>query len=162
MNNTQQFTPDWVSAPGDTIKDLLEERGIGIQDFAGRIGKSSDFVNALLIGQESIDEGLAQLLEQSLGGPAKFWMNREQDYREDLGRLNKEWLAAKFTIEKRDYINRVGQYNWNGKLYDYSDSASVSQPAYNGWTLVVGHPSAFETTFELWKDSKFVKLLATV
>lgn len=93
MSNTQPFTPNWVSVPGDTIKDLLEERGIGIQDFAGGIGKSSDFVNALLIGQESIDEVLARKLAESLGGPAKFWMNREQDYRADLARLNKEWLA---------------------------------------------------------------------
>ncbi len=93
MSNTQQFAPNWVSVPGDTIKDLLEERGIEIQDFAGGIGRSSDFVNALLVGEESIDEALATLLEQALGGPSKFWMTREHDYREDLARLSKAWLA---------------------------------------------------------------------
>jgi len=29
-----EFKPDWVSAPGDTIADILEERGLTVEEFA--------------------------------------------------------------------------------------------------------------------------------
>ena len=33
-----RFNPDWVSAPGDTIADILQERGLTVADLAERTG----------------------------------------------------------------------------------------------------------------------------
>ena len=36
MTDARPFRPDWVSVPGDTIADLLEERAWSQQDLATR------------------------------------------------------------------------------------------------------------------------------
>lgn len=78
---TMSFSPDWVSPPGDTIADLLDERGWTQTEFADRLGTSRKFVNQLMSGEASIDEGTALRLEQVLGGTNRFWLNRESVYR---------------------------------------------------------------------------------
>ena len=36
------FEPDWLSPPGDTIADVLEERGWSQAEFAQRIGYTTN------------------------------------------------------------------------------------------------------------------------
>ena len=40
MNNNEGFRPDWTSAPGDTIADILQERNISDTGFATLMGPS--------------------------------------------------------------------------------------------------------------------------
>lgn len=78
---TMSFKPAWVSAPGDTIADLLDERGWTQTEFADRLGTSKKFVNQLISGEAPIDEATALKLEQLLGSTKRFWLNRESVYR---------------------------------------------------------------------------------
>jgi addiction module HigA family antidote len=80
------FAPDWVSPPGDTILDLLEERGWKQTEFAERIGFTTKHVNQIINGKSAITEDAAIRLERVLGSTARFWMNRESQYREALAR----------------------------------------------------------------------------
>lgn len=75
------FTPNWASAPGETIHDILIDR------FADNLGKSAEFVERLLIGEEPIDAQLANKLEICFGINSKFWLRREEQYRKSLKRL---------------------------------------------------------------------------
>ncbi len=81
--------PDWISPPGDTILDLLEERGWAFAYFAERLGLSLDCVSGLLDGTVRITEGIAIKLESTLGSTAQFWLNRESQYR-----MNEESLRS--------------------------------------------------------------------
>ncbi|WP_416233455.1 ImmA/IrrE family metallo-endopeptidase [Anabaena sp. UHCC 0451] len=87
---TRPFTPDWVSPPGDTIADLLEERQWTQQQLAEDLECTNKYIGQLITGQESIDDKMAFKLEQVLGGTARFWLNRESDYRSELVRLQQE------------------------------------------------------------------------
>ena len=78
------FSPDWVSPPGDTIADLLDERSWTQAEFATRLGASRKFVNQLVSGEASINETTALRLERVLGSTTRFWLNREADYRAAL------------------------------------------------------------------------------
>jgi len=80
------YTPDWVSPPGETILDLLEERGWKQSEFAERIGFTTKHVNYLVSGKSAITEDAAIRLERVLGSSVSFWMNRESQYREALAR----------------------------------------------------------------------------
>jgi len=80
------FQPDWVSAPGETIADLLEERGWTQKDLAGRLGYSRKHVSQLVTGKASVTEETALRLERVLGSAASFWLAREARYRERLAR----------------------------------------------------------------------------
>lgn len=75
-----EFAPDWISAPGETVADLLEERGWSQADFATRTGFTKKHVHLLLRGKVQISEGVALKLEQMLGSSSRFWMKLETQY----------------------------------------------------------------------------------
>ena len=82
------FAPDWVSTPGDTIADLLEEKGWTQVEFASRAGYTTQYVNLLVNGKVPITEETALRLERVLGGTARFWLAREAQYCEMLAQSN--------------------------------------------------------------------------
>jgi HTH-type transcriptional regulator / antitoxin HigA len=93
--------PDWVSPPGDTILDALEEKGWTQAELAERTGYTRKHINQLVQGKASINEETALKLERALGASAGFWLNREAQYREALARRSElenlkgsiPWLA---------------------------------------------------------------------
>lgn len=87
------FQPNWTSAPGETIVDILSERNISITTFARSIECSLTFVRNLLVGKVEISSELAEKLHQFLGASTDFWLTREQQYRKDLARINENKIA---------------------------------------------------------------------
>lgn len=81
------FSPNWVSPPGETIDDLLKERGITKAELASRLGIKSADVDELISGRMELNSSLANKLESIFGGGAKFWLAREQQYRQGLRQL---------------------------------------------------------------------------
>jgi HTH-type transcriptional regulator/antitoxin HigA len=95
MTASDQFRPNWASAPGDTITDILRERGWSVKEFAKRMGHTADRTNDLLQGRVTITIRTARELKQVLGASVEFWMARDVQFREDAGRLraaDREWL----------------------------------------------------------------------
>ena len=86
--NMSTFNPDWISPPGETIIDVLEERGWSQAEFAERVGFTTKHVNKLVSGSASISDDAAIRLERVLGGTAGFWLAREAQYREALARID--------------------------------------------------------------------------
>ena len=83
---TAVFQPDWVSPPGDTIADLLEEKGWTQAEFAQRCGYTTKHASLLINGKAAITEDTAIKLERVLGSSARFWLVREAQYRETIAR----------------------------------------------------------------------------
>lgn len=87
---TRPFAPDWVSPPGDTIADLLEERDWTQAQLAERLGCTTKHVSQLINGKAPIGEETALKLERVLGSTAGFWLNREAQYRAQLAKIEEE------------------------------------------------------------------------
>lgn len=80
-----KYAPDWVSPPGETLADILKERGITRNEFANRMGLPKKTINQLIKGKVKITIPIAYKMELALGVPtARFWINRERLYRESL------------------------------------------------------------------------------
>ncbi|MBZ5628956.1 MAG: ImmA/IrrE family metallo-endopeptidase [Acidobacteriia bacterium] len=95
MTSSQEFRPEWASAPGDTITDILAERNISLKEFARRLEDTPEHAKDLLQGRATITIGLARRLQEALGGSVEFWMARDFQYRQDITRLHvtdEEWL----------------------------------------------------------------------
>ena len=90
MVKDEIFQPNWISAPGETIADILEERDLSLVQFARRMECRPEFANELLTGREAITVEIARRLERILGSSASFWMTRESQYRADAVRLKRE------------------------------------------------------------------------
>lgn len=96
------FAPDWVSPPGDTILDIIEERDWTQAELAQRLGFSPKHVNQLIKGKAPLTEETAIRLERVLGSTVGFWLAREARYRERCARLEAaekhagwtDWLDA--------------------------------------------------------------------
>ena len=97
MTNTE-FHPNWASAPGDTIIDILRERNLSEEEFARRLDYKIEDIKDLLQGRTAITLATARQLEQILGASVEFWMARDFQYRQDI---------AKFSITDEEWVNEL-------------------------------------------------------
>ena len=82
MTDDNDFNPDWVSRPGDTIADILEERCSPRLEFDQRMGYTPKHAKQLLRSRAPISTATAQKLASVLGTSAcKAWIAREAQYR---------------------------------------------------------------------------------
>lgn len=82
-----EYAPTAVSPPGETLRELLEERGITQTELAERTGRTRKTINEILSGKAQLTHETALQLELVLGVPASFWNARESKYREYLARV---------------------------------------------------------------------------
>ena len=82
------FAPDWVSPPGSTVADLIEERGWTQQELGRRLGFTTKHISLLINGNFPITANTALKLGRAFGSTMRFWMTREAQYRKALVRLN--------------------------------------------------------------------------
>jgi HTH-type transcriptional regulator/antitoxin HigA len=87
---SSSFTPDWVSSPGDTIADLLEEKDWSQLELSERLEYSTKHVSLLINGKAPITEETAVKLARVLGSTERFWLQREADYRSQLAQIEQQ------------------------------------------------------------------------
>jgi len=81
------FAPDWVSPPGETVLDIVEERGWTQAELALRLGYSAKHVSHLINGKVPLSVDAALRLERVLGSSADFWLAREANFQRHKARL---------------------------------------------------------------------------
>jgi HTH-type transcriptional regulator / antitoxin HigA len=80
------YAPSSVSPPGETLSEMLEERGLTQTELARRMSRPVNAINEIVLGAKEITQDTAIELERVLGVPAHFWLARESRYREHLAR----------------------------------------------------------------------------
>ncbi len=112
MANLQnEYRPDYVSPPGETLLETLETIGMSQAELARRMGRPTKTINEIIQKKAAITAETALQLEQVLQIPASFWLKREQQYRESLARLDegerlKSWIWWLKEIPVRLMISR--------------------------------------------------------
>lgn len=82
-----KFCPDWVSPPGDTIRDLLSEQQMSPEDLAQKMGIGLDSLTLLLEGRSELTSTYAESLARIFENSTTFWENRELHFRQGLARM---------------------------------------------------------------------------
>jgi HTH-type transcriptional regulator / antitoxin HigA len=119
LNNV--FQPNWASAPGDTVIDILRERDISIDDFARQIQFSPENVQDLLDGMIPITLATARMLQKTLGASIEFWISRDFQYRQSIiesNIANEQWINE---LPIDDMI----RFGWIPKVSTLSDKLFV-------------------------------------
>jgi HTH-type transcriptional regulator/antitoxin HigA len=119
------FRPDYVSPPGDTLRDRLTELNVSQAELAARAGLSTKHVNQIMQGLAPITLETAIVLERITGMPASFWNRREADYREGLLRAkprtltedDEAWLKS-LPIKELQKRNKIPTEKDRGRLLD--------------------------------------------
>jgi HTH-type transcriptional regulator / antitoxin HigA len=81
-----RYAPREVSPPGETLRDLMEERSLSQAELSRRLGRPAQAVNEIIAGKKELTEDTALELERVLQVPAHFWLARESRFREYLAR----------------------------------------------------------------------------
>jgi addiction module HigA family antidote len=148
MTNIHQneYRPDYVSPPGETLLETLEAIGMPQTELAKRMGRPVKTINEIIRNKASITAETALQLEQVLRIPASFWLNLEQQYQESLARLAEqerlnswvEWLK-----EKRIPIQYMMERGWIPACRDKSQQVLESLKFFG-----VASPHAWQALWE--------------
>ncbi len=100
MPSNQTFAPDYAIPPGDTLKEVLATKCISQSELACRTGLTEKTISQIVSATTPITYEVAAKFELALGVSARFWNNRESNYRESLVRIEEgkrlegaiEWL----------------------------------------------------------------------
>lgn len=106
-----EYIPDYVSPPGDTLLETIEDLGMSQAELARRTGRPIKTINEIIQGKVAITPETALQFERVLDIPAHFWNNREQQYREALARLEEQkqltgWIPWLSEIPLKTLIQR--------------------------------------------------------
>lgn len=82
-----QFVPNYVVPPGETLLDTLEAIGMSQAELADRTGRPRKTINEIIKGKAAITSETALQLERVLGVPAGFWNNLERNYQDAKARM---------------------------------------------------------------------------
>jgi len=122
MTNKNQYIPDYAVPPGETLRELLEEREMSQAELAQRMGRTPKMINELMAGKAPLTHETALLLEQVLGVPARLWNRLEANYQEDLARLaRRQELAAHVSWLKEFPLKAMLKNQWIAQHEDAID-----------------------------------------
>jgi HTH-type transcriptional regulator/antitoxin HigA len=71
---------DFIIHPGETLKEILEDRGISQRELAIRSDATEKHVSNIVNCQKPISVSFAKKLEYALGVDAGFWINLQANY----------------------------------------------------------------------------------
>ncbi len=111
--NQNVYEPISPIPPGETLEEILEERGITQAEFAKRVNKHPKTINEIIKGIAVITPETALEFEQVLGLPAYFWNNLEARYQEMKLREEKDEEHASLISEAASYpYAEMTAYDW--------------------------------------------------
>ncbi|MFP4441146.1 MAG: HigA family addiction module antitoxin [Chloroflexaceae bacterium] len=113
-----QYAPDFVSPPGETLEETLEAIGMSQAELAERTGRPKKTMNEIIQGKAAITPETALQLERVLGVPASFWNEMERQYREFLAQQEEtRQLAGQVGWLKQFPVTKMVDLGWI-KEYD--------------------------------------------
>lgn len=145
---TTGLSREMIFHPGETLKEVLEEKNMNQNELALRTGVSSKHISTVLNGEKSISVTFAKKLEYALGIEAAFWINLQTNYDKELLEFNElhsitkeenqiyktlkpvvEWFIEKKYIVSQSMESRILDLR---KLMGVSDLSAMRSLAYNG------------------------------
>lgn len=101
---------DLIIHPGETIADVLEDRGITQAELATRTGVTAAYVSNVIAGKKDISANFALSLEYALGVPKSFWLNLQANYDAELLESSQEQTISTEERSVREELADVVKY----------------------------------------------------
>lgn len=75
---------DLIIHPGETLKDIIEDRKMSQKELATRCGVTEKHISTVVNREKPISIAFAKKLEYALGIDASFWINLQANYEKEL------------------------------------------------------------------------------
>ena len=139
-DSQNQYQPDFVTPPGETLQDTLDSLGMSQTELAQRTGKHKKTINAIVKCKQEITPKTALQLEKALGVPASFWNNRQKRYDEFLAKAEETQRLKKQENWLREFpLKEMKKHKY---IDDKDDSVSLMEKILK--LMGVASPSAFQ------------------
>lgn len=114
---TYPYQPDTVTPPGYTLKEILDVKGMTQTELAERMDRPTKTISEIANAKTQITSETAVQLENVLGVPAEFWLNRESRFQEYLAKQKeRSMLESQIPIldklpmrdlRKREFVSKT-------------------------------------------------------
>lgn len=107
---------EMIIHPGETLKELLEDRNMTQQELALRTDASPKHISTVLSGEKSISISFAKKLEYALNIEAEFWINLQNAYDKEILEFDELNSISKEEISILKQLKTVFEYLINNAL----------------------------------------------
>ncbi len=122
---TLSLKKELLTCPGDTIQEHIDAIGMSQAELALRMGRSIPKLNELIKGKAPLTAETAKKLEYVLGVDAKFWLNLENIYQQELLEIEQlsfleqcyDWIKG-FPLKQLKKMRVLPYTNDTSKLVD--------------------------------------------
>ena len=122
-----EFSPDYAVCPGETLKEVIDDLEMTLNEFAQRTSLTSQSIIRIINGDQPVTPDTANRLELVTGTPARFWNNLEALYQEQLAKIAEkkrleqdiEWLKI---IPFNELVKRKFVQNFSEKYLKVRES----------------------------------------
>lgn len=128
MEKMNGLSLDFIIHPGETIKEVLEEKQMNQEELAIRTGFSPKHVSEVVNGKKGISPSFAKSLQYVFGIPASFWINLQGIY-------DKELLEYKEQVEiDENEVNIIKQLK---DLIKYAEELQIIKKTKNEISQII-------------------------
>lgn len=101
---------EYIIHPGETIRELLEDREMTQKELAIRSGVTPKHISEVLNGNASITPRFAAALEDVFGASASFWLNLQSEYDIDCIKLKSADEISENELSIVDKLKDISKY----------------------------------------------------
>ena len=114
--DTVGLSRELIIHPGETLSEVLDERGMSQRELAYRTGVSEKHISTVISGQKNISADFAKKLEYALGIEYSFWMNLQTLYDRELIEYKEKNCITDKELSVLDDLKEVtdiwASFNW--------------------------------------------------
>ena len=120
VENITGISRDLIFHPGDTLQEILENKGISQKELSTTTGFSQAFISNVLSGKKNISAKFARKLEYALGVPSSFFMKLQANYDDEMAKFEE---FNNITEEEKEIYEVLKEIPIKFKRkYDFIDS----------------------------------------
>ena len=101
-----------IIPPGVTIVELLQDRNISRKQFAEKLNRPVSYIDDLLLGTTKLTDSIAGEIASILSMKAKFLLNLETLYRNQLKEAGCEHKMLRGIVVKEDGVYEISRKYW--------------------------------------------------
>jgi HTH-type transcriptional regulator/antitoxin HigA len=119
--NTTGLSHDFIIHPGETLAEVLEDKGMKQNELASRTGMTPKHISTIVNCEKPISTSFAKKLEYVLGIDSGFWINLQANYDkalsdfQEINKIDREELHILRFLKKQvvPYLCTLGRLNQN-------------------------------------------------
>lgn len=155
MSVNQDIWPDIAIHPGETVADLIEQRGLTQAKVAELMGRPPQVINEIVRGKKNITAETAVGLEAVLDMPAQFWTNLQAIYDNTRAHIaERTKLEAQVPLLNSFRYNELVRRGWVEHAKDKTERVRVLCK-YLGVASLHQHAATLPASFRITGGSRY-------